>query len=190
MNFRMPFGFLIVALLAGCSVGMDVPVPSANVGPSGQSPNAGWEPYQMPPRDEPEVRQPKGWRGDTAWRYPPAPSSQDDQLTVKPVPDMERSSLPDVQADNSGTNEFANVASEKSLWVDRHVPATMRESFDRAATEAAYRGSAVVVDKETGNQFAMSRVWQAGKCSGIDINLLSPGGKLPVISRGSTEICS
>lgn len=189
MNFRMPFVISTFALVAGCSVGMDVPVPPANVGPSVQAPNAGWEPYQMPQKDEPEVRQSKGWRGDSAWRYPPATGSQDDQLTVKPVPDMERSSLPDVQAD-SGTNEFANVASEKSLWVDRHVPATMRESFDRAATEAAYRGSSTVVDEETGNQFAMSRVWQAGKCSGIDVSLLSPGGKLPVISRGSTEVCS
>lgn len=189
MNFRMPFVISIVALASGCSVGMDVPVPSANVGPSVQAPNTGWEPYQMPPKHEPDVPQPKGWRGDSAWGYPPAPPGpQDDQLTVKPVPDMERSSLPDVEV--SGTNVFANVASEKTLWVDRHVPTTMRESFDRAATEAAYRGSAVVVDEETGNQFAMSRVWQAGKCSGIDINLLSPGGKLPVISRGSTEICS
>jgi hypothetical protein len=186
---KLGFGFLII-FIAGCSLGMEHPSPSVNVGPSAQSLDADWKPYQAADRPKNNLVSDKGqWNGDSAWKYPPAASSERNDLMVKPVADMESKPLPEV-SNQTVSGGFPNVASSTSLWVDQYVPAVMREDFDRAAKEASYRGSSVLVDEETGNHFVMSRVWQAGKCSGIDINLMSPGGKLPVISRGSTEICS
>lgn len=186
---NLGFGFLII-FISGCSLGMEQPTPSVNVGTSSQNLENDWEPYQSSERPKNNLASDKGrWNGDSAWKHPPTTSSKYNDLLVKPVTDMERRPLPDV-TNSTVSGDFPNVASSASLWVDQYVPATMREDFDRAAKEASYRGSSAIVDEETGNHFVMSRVWQAGKCSGIDINLMSPGGKLPVISRGSTEICS
>lgn len=190
MKFKMLTFFSVLSLIEGCTLGMEHPLPSVDVGPSSTDSDGGWMPYQISENISRKYRPQKVFsNAESAWNYPPAPSPIRDDLLVKPIADMDRKPLPDISS-SVGVAASPNVASANSLWVDRYVPAVMRERFDKAATEASYRGSSVVVDEETGNHFVMSRIWQAGKCSGVDINLMSPGGKLPVISRGRTEICS
>ena len=220
MNIKIISAFFASVLMSGCSMTSDMAVPPLDVGHSVQSPSSGWAPYQPSQQLQPELQPTpsKAWRGNTAWGYPPAPATAvrstpaaeapiDDSMIAKPVPDtatveapsseadVERAPLQTVQSDASLTqdaapNSWMNVSSSRSLWVDRHVPATMREAFGTAASQAAVEGTATVVDPDSGNHYSMSRVWKVGKCSGIDVSMLSPGGKLPVISRGSTEVCS
>lgn len=226
MNLKIFIGILLGAFVAGCSVSSDNPVPQADIGQNVTPHNAGWSPFQSNshPQSEPQPTPVKDWRGNSAWGYPPAPSSVspsvhgkasapeaqaiDSDLVAKPVidepeavtsssvePDVERAPLPAVQdtsvaVGDAAPNSWMNVSSSRSLWVDKHVPATMREVFGDAANQAATEGSATVVDPESGHHYSMSRVWKVGKCSGLEVSMLSPGGKLPVISRGSTEVCS
>ena len=107
------------------------------------------------------------------------------EATEAPEMNIVRGPLPsDSPAEEDGGS--ANV----SAWVSRYVPAASREGFQKATREAAILGASEFVDEETKGHFAINRVWKAGKCVGLEVILLSPGGKLPVISRGNTEVCS
>lgn len=190
--------------LASCA---STSVPSQNVPvaelPAPSEPGQ-WEKYgaeQTPRVSEGE------WKSSTAWGHPPrhrdvvrtsipAPSKPEAAPAASVAVDHSLESVSDETPDAPSTEvkmeSPAKPAGKKvvSAWADNKVAEAFRGNFDDAVAEAARKGSARVVEEETSNVYAFSNPVRSGKCTRVEVTVLSPEGTLPIISRGHATVCS
>jgi hypothetical protein len=191
-------------LLSGCSSvsvmpPVDIPVSS----PPQQSDSGNWRPYRSGPMQSSStgVNSRSG-----AWAARPTAT-----VTRKPLPDISNNSLeagqqvePSVSRTRRGNNEWSTYRGKQgharaqrsdaafgdgvdSPWAKEYVPDSHHTEFGIFARRAAADGQARMV-MPTGEVYSASVVRRNGPCVSLEIGVTADGD-LPLIARGSVEVC-
>lgn len=172
---------ILSAALVGC-VSTNVTIPPSEI--QVEQPNEDWQEYRVNRVPEVAAERSGGWRSQTAWGHPPA-----ERGGVTADQDIQREELAPI-GENTGPTEQSSVPFQmKSDWADTNVSSVLLPQFRTAALEAKRNGKASFVAVGTGNQFKLSKLWDGGDCSSIEVLILPEGGSLPIISRGTVEVC-
>lgn len=170
------------ATLVGC-VSSNVTTPPVEI--QVEQSNEDWQEYRVNRVPEAAPERDGGWRSQTAWGHPPA---QRDGVTVDQ--DIQREELAPIGENTGRPTEQSSVPFQmKSDWADANVSSVLLPQFRAAALEAKRNGKASFVAVGTGSQFKLSKLWDGGDCSSIEVLILPEGGSLPIISRGTVEVC-
>jgi len=162
-------------LLASCASVPPEPLPAPANPEAAQPPAAEWQPYltrPAPPRDSVRRR-----------RLPPP--SVPAPPRAEAAPEASTSASPEtapVKADPPGPRTLDGT------WEQEHVSEGFREAFEGALVRAA-SGQATETDPASGAVYAVSQKPGASGCKAFEVNVLSPGGTLPVLSRGYAYRC-
>lgn len=178
------FSSLILLTLSSC-VSVDM-TPPDNVGmPTESVSQPQWQDYRVD-RSVGRSKEPiTGWQGKSAWSNGPANRS------FEPITEtaVERVDLGSVDTEVSKT-EQSNVAYQlKSAWADSNVPSLLLPKFRKSAIEAKAKGKSTFVDDGTNYVYEFAKLWDSGECASVEVLILTEGGKLPIISRGTVEVC-
>jgi len=182
----------VSGLLAACSTTPPEPIPSAAAAPP-----ASWEDYggHDDKGGNPEWGKTSGADPRLMARQPSESSAITRTPLAPPAAGTGRSTVaegipPAVEAAPEPSAQAGPAPSPVvSKWADGYVGEAFRAEFDAAATRAASRGLAEAEDADAGRVYAFTRKSVNAGCATVEVTVLSPGRKLPVLSRGTAVAC-
>lgn len=196
----------MVPVLAVAACASPAPVAKDISPPAAVGADRPWETYGSGQAAAPDSA---AWHTGTAWGHKPKqrtyssavlppPSQPGLYASAKPAmaaspagPSSARPSavqpLPTATADAAGSD--AKAVPAVSEWTAQHVPESFRSAYASALSQAALHGTAKAVEPATGNVYAISSTGKSGRCVAMEVIIMSPEGKLPIISRGYAEHC-
>jgi len=179
-EFNYLVAFMILGLSGCTSVDM---TPPYDIAQETLHDHSEWQDYTVSRPASSLAEQ--GWRTKSAWSHPPA------ERGFEPIVEMpvERVDLNSSKVQGEVSINSNSSYQLKSQWAADNVPSILLGDFRRAAINAKKTGSASFVDDGSDQEFRFAKLWDSGKCASIEVLILSEGGKLPIKSRGTIEVC-